>query len=161
MIRRRMERENTSTNLLPEIAKGKVSNSSQSASQFLEDSGLELRGGVSSLLSRPSTAGSSARGGGWSAKSPPPSSGRFTPSPPPGAKGPARSRPLLNTTGSRKVGPVGMQADQHAMLESCRVWIMCGSQRVSWRELRRLSLLLGKCLHLIISTSALNSKHYN
>lgn len=77
--------------MLPEISRAKPSPSevapamkstSQSAPSFLEDSGLELRGTGSSLLSRPSTAGSTG-GRGWGAKSPP---GRFTPSPPPGAR---------------------------------------------------------------------------
>lgn len=73
--------------VLPEIAKAKAS----STPSFLEDSGLELRG---STLSRPSTAGSSALGSGWTGKSP---SGyaRFTPSPPPG--GPNRAKTSLST----------------------------------------------------------------
>lgn len=84
---------------LPEIAKAKhvevapVKTTSQSSPSFLEDSGLELRGTGSSLLSRPSTAGSSG-GRGWGAKTPP---SRFTPSPPHGARGgAARSRPTLS-----------------------------------------------------------------
>lgn len=86
-------------NALPEIAKARhVEVARKSAAPFLEDSGLELKGS-SLLLSRPSTAstaGSSALGLGC----------RITPSPPPGARGAARSRPLTSTTGARKVQEV-------------------------------------------------------
>jgi hypothetical protein len=92
-----MDREDTGRNsTLPEISKPKHVEvaSVKSAPPFLEDSGLELRGTGSSLLSRPSTAGSSV-GRGWVTKSPSP---RFTPSPPPGTKGGgAARRAALNT----------------------------------------------------------------
>lgn len=97
-----MDKEEGRNSVLPEIAKAKhvevapVKNTSQSSPSFLEDSGLELRGTGSSLLSRPSTAGSSGVRG-WGAKTPP---SRFTPSPPPGARGrggAGRSRAILST----------------------------------------------------------------